>query len=141
MSRAQISDHQPNFLKLFLSTRFQCVHFPGVLSRNAVGISSLLGLTHRAWESGTEVSIDIPGRGWIVNLSLCRYMSCMPLTTWLNLHGNIVQRVYYLLGDPLLALAADVIEPVNIRTWVSLNQILLASAGPCAANLPQISRP
>ena len=46
-------------------------------------------------------------------------MSCMPLTTWLNLHGNIVQRVYYLLGDPLLALAADVIEPVNIRICVS----------------------
>ena len=79
MSRAQISDHQPNFLKICLSTRFQCVHFPGVLSRNAVGISSLLGLTHRAWESGTEVSIDIPGRGWIVNLSLCRYMSCLAL--------------------------------------------------------------
>ena len=73
MSRAQISDHQPNFLKIFLSTRFQCIRFPGVLSRNPVGISSLLGLT-RAWESGTAVSIDIPGRGWIVNLSLCRYM-------------------------------------------------------------------
>ena len=33
---------------------------PGVLSRNA-------------GESGTEVPIDIPGLGWVANLSLCRY--------------------------------------------------------------------